>query len=113
MSIMAISSVDPMIEIKNLCEEIKRLVPTNKPKDPTGPFNIFIKNLEKDVDKHEIDAIHRSYNYFNCLIAMTPDKAPLAPVSVTEVSPLAQGTPLDQNTQREMIEILLGLVSKG
>ena len=135
---MTISPVDANSEIKKLCEQIKRLVPPNKPKDPTGAFNLFISTLEneKKVDKHELDSIHRAYNYFNCLIAMPQDQVPDAglgagptaglgaagaaglgaagaayPISlVNEAIPKSPLAPLDVAIQREMIEILLGLV---
>ena len=123
---MTISPVDANSEIKKLCQQIKRLVPPNKPKDPTGAFNLFISDLEKKVDKHELDSIHRAYNYFNCLIAMPQeqspgDASPAGPLAASPAGPLAAGpvgddksvkevNPLDVATQREMIEILLTLV---
>jgi len=131
---MTISPVDANSEIKKLCQQIKRLVPPNKPKDPTGAFNLFISDLEKKVDKHELDSIHRAYNYFNCLIAMPQEQSPgdaspagplaaspAGPLAASPAGPLAAGpvgddksvkevNPLDVATQREMIEILLTLV---
>jgi cell division septation protein DedD len=119
---------DTISEIKKLCAEIKRLVPPNKPKDPTGQFGTFIKNLEsQNIKSEEIDSIHRAYNYFNCLIATQetkpdavqekslPSSSSSTSTSTTttttthkslEPKPTPTPTP---DEQKEMIEILLEL----
>lgn len=112
-------TADPISEIKKLCAEIKRLVPPNKPKDPTGQFNTFIQNLEsQNIKPEEIQSIHRAYNYFNCLIATQAPKSedqekptttttPSTSTSTTLPKPLEPKPTADQ--EKEMIEILLAL----
>ncbi len=120
-------TADPISEIKKLCAEIKRLVPPNKPKDPTGQFGTFIQNLEsQNIKKEEIESIHRAYNYFNCLIATQVPKpeeqekstpsSTTAPSSSTALHTPLESTPLNPKPtaeqEKEMIGILLELVEK-
>lgn len=114
---------DPISEIKKLCAEIKRLVPPNKPKDPTGQFGTFIKNLEsQNIKSEEIDSIHRAYNYFNCLIATQAPKsedqenstpmsstAPLKPLELKPLKPNPLELKPTADQEKEMIGILLEL----
>ena len=115
-------AADPITQIKKLCEEIKQLIPPDKPKDPTDQFEVFIHNLRlQHIKEEEIVSIHRAYNYFNCLIA-TQNPKPVSeepPVSSTGANPSSStpaGAPtgttppsLTAENEKEMIEILLEL----
>ena len=59
---------DGLNELKKICEDIKRLVPSAIPQEPTGQFETFISGLNGKVKNSELDAIHRAHNYFNQLL---------------------------------------------
>ena len=109
---------DPISQIKKLCSEIKRLVPPNKPRDPTGQFTTFMDNLKtQNIKTEDLDSIHRAYNYFNCLIEFqdtkpdtSQDKSKSIITSTLNPPPLSSLEPKPTlNQQKEMIEILLEL----
>jgi hypothetical protein len=60
--------MDP--KLKQLCEDIKRLVPPSKAEDPTDQFSTFINGLTH-VSPKDIDSICRAYNYFNGMIGIS------------------------------------------
>lgn len=101
-------------ELKKICEDIKRLVPPAIPKDMTGPFETFMKDIKDKVSKEEFNSIHRAYNYFNRLLdspKVNTIQEPLQTPVHTAMEP-KKNEPIENNPKSiepnsEMIDILV------
>jgi len=104
---------DGLNELKKICEDIKRLVPSAKPQEPTGQFETFISGLNGKVKNSELDAIHRAHNYFNQLLG-TPGVRPEIQKNESKDTNDPKGpkneSTLDQATKEDMILRLLLLM---